>query len=690
MLKHLDILQVYNQSRCTPAARAVRFAAGLASQMGARNFVADAPPKGLANGFYALDETQIATDDIGTWTANADNGHQRIALQCVAPGERKQSNSPTVFIELEDWQTEETLFARSGLAYLLGDPEKRPLVPHANYAAHTVGYAVFAALISLATKLDRFGETDNAIVNAEGVLAWINWKSAVAASLGADSKRQGAKAEWPVLECRDGYAAFVFNERDWPQVCEMVGDPQLKAEQFSSFEDRQANREGYMKPIREWFLSKSKTELTQSFLDRSVPGAVACTIPDLLNDPLLRHRKTFYTRSDSVSVPQPAYRIAAEAPARISPQPRPTLTPSLPLSGLRVLDFGIITAGAGVSALLADLGADVIKVESKERFDPFRIWPGGPKGMESPVFKSNNRNKRAIALDLKSEDGVSTFLELAKSADIVIENYRRGVLDRLGLTFEALRDANPNILLASISSQGLEGPGAEHTTFGSTLEASSGFAAVTHYEDGRPVISGRNLNYPDQIVCLYAAAMITATVHDCKEMGVARHLDISQRDCAIYQLGDAIADASVNQPDHNAPDSAVSRPSVSTIVRCADGEFAALSAYDTETRQSIPGLSDHGSDHVSKWASQITAQEAVLAFLNAGGGGTIVRNGKNILEDDGYARSEIFTHSPNGTLVKGFPFQFVSSPMVIARDSPAIGEHTEEVLNQIHENSTTK
>ena len=690
MLSHLEVLQVYNHSHCTPAARAVRFAAGLASQMGAKVLVENALPNGCSEGFYKLDETRIKPDEVDAWALDAPDNTLRIALECLCPGESKRYKVPTVTVELEKWQTEETLFARSGIAYLLGDPAELPLVPKANFGAHTVGYAMFAALTGLATKRRRFGTIDDAVINAEGVLAWINWKSAVAASLGVDNKRQGKSAEWPVLKCRDGYAAFVFNERDWPEICDMVNDPQLRSSGFSTFEGRQADREGYMTPIRSWFLTKSKAELTQEFVKRAIPGAAACTISDLLSDPLLTHRGTFQTRPDGVTVPRPPFRIADEVVSGESSLSSCTATRALPLAGMRVLDFGIITAGAGVSALLADMGADVIKVESRERFDPFRIWPGGPKGKESPVFKSNNRNKRAIVLDLKSKDGVSTFLELARSADIVLENYRRGVLDRLGLSLSVLRKSNPNILLASISSQGLDGPGAEHTTFGSTLEASSGFAAVTSYEDGRPVISGRNLNFPDQIVCLYGAAMIAATAVDCQAQGVARHIDVSQRDCAIYQLGDEIAQAGVEAEKNGTALHEINGPLVSAIVRCADGECVALTAYTEAVVQLIADLKSDTLTDLEEWASRKTAEEAVSTFLNAGGGGTYVRKGKDILEDPNYAKSEIFTHSPGGALVKGFPFQFIDTPMEIWGDSPSIGQHTAELLENLEPSAATK
>ncbi|MCG8443081.1 MAG: CoA transferase, partial [Caulobacterales bacterium] len=529
-------------------------------------------------------------------------------------------------------------------------------------------------------KWRRFGAGDQAVVDGEGVLAWVNWKSAVMASIGQENKRKGRRAEWPVLDCKDGYAAFVFNERDWPNVVEMVDDPILRLEKYATFEGRQADRDGYMGAVRAWFRGRTKQELAEALVRRAIPGAPAATLTDLLSDPLMTHRATFERSPKGAMIPRPPHRVAREQDAPPTSAAPARSGGDLPLSGLRVLDFGIITAGAGVSALLADLGADVLKVESRERFDPFRAWPGAVTAGESPVFKSNNRNKRGIAIDLKAPGGVETFLELAQSSDIVLENYRRGVLDRLGLTFDALRAANPRIVLASISSQGLDGPGSTHTTFGSTLEASSGFASLTCYADGRPVISGRNLNYPDQIVCLYGAAIVAAAAVDCQARGVARHIDVSQRDCAVYQLGDVIAAVS-----HGAADDADTvrglsfRPALSRIFPCADGEYAALSGMDAGIAGTISGLASLAPDAVAAWAAERTADEAAEAFVQAGGGGVRARKGDDLVNDPGYLAGEIFSRRPNGALVKGFPFQFARSPMRIWGDSPAVGEHTEEV-----------
>jgi crotonobetainyl-CoA:carnitine CoA-transferase CaiB-like acyl-CoA transferase len=128
------------------------------------------------------------------------------------------------------------------------------------------------------------------------------------------------------------------------------------------------------------------------------------------------------------------------------------------LAGVRVIDFGQLTAGANTSSMLADLGADVIKIEAGTYMDLFRSVGARDSAPgwwnRSAPYHFTNRNKRCVALDLRTEEGRRLVFALVREADVVVENFRRGVLERLGLSYEAIAAANPRIVLASISSQG--------------------------------------------------------------------------------------------------------------------------------------------------------------------------------------------------------------------------------------------
>lgn len=211
-----------------------------------------------------------------------------------------------------------------------------------------------------------------------------------------------------------------------------------------------------------------------------------------------------------------------------------------------MIDLGWITAGAGSSALLHDLGADVVKVEGPGALDPFRTWGGASQAAEwwnrSPFYAATNRGKRSVCLDLKHADGRAALLLMLNSADVMVENFRRGVLDTLGLAPAMLRRRFPRLIIASISSQGEDGPDAHRVSFGSTLEATSGLAALTG-PGASPVVTGRELNYPDQVVCLFAAGAIVAALLERDRTGAGAHLDLSQRELTSFLLGEALVEA---------------------------------------------------------------------------------------------------------------------------------------------------
>jgi crotonobetainyl-CoA:carnitine CoA-transferase CaiB-like acyl-CoA transferase len=224
------------------------------------------------------------------------------------------------------------------------------------------------------------------------------------------------------------------------------------------------------------------------------------------------------------------------------------------LGDVRIADLTIITAGASATQILADYGADVVKVESGAWLDPFRTWDSGADFMESltepwnqsPPFQCVNRNKRSLALDLKAVAGREMFLRLVERSDVVTENFRDGVMDRLGLGFDALRAANPRIVVVSLSSQGTTGPERGYGSFGSTLDALSGLMSITGYDAKTPIWSTNEINYPDQVASIFGAAMVLLGLRQRDATGEAVRVDVSQRELVTSMIGEAVLDYTVN------------------------------------------------------------------------------------------------------------------------------------------------
>ena len=225
------------------------------------------------------------------------------------------------------------------------------------------------------------------------------------------------------------------------------------------------------------------------------------------------------------------------------------------LRGVRIADLTIITAGPNATQMLADLGAEVVKVESGQNPDPFRFWhaPLGSAAEAAPepwnwscMFNTLNRNKLGVVLDLKHPLGKEAFLRLVKVSDAVTENFRQGVMDRLGLGFDDLRRVNPRIILLSIGSQGSTGPEKGYRSYGSTLDALSGLMSLTGYEDSPPVWSGQGMNYPDQVASIFSAGLLLAAVRYRDRTGQACFLDLSQREFVTTMIGEHVLETTIN------------------------------------------------------------------------------------------------------------------------------------------------
>jgi crotonobetainyl-CoA:carnitine CoA-transferase CaiB-like acyl-CoA transferase len=364
-----------------------------------------------------------------------------------------------------------------------------------------------------------------------------------------------------------------------------------------------------------------------------------------------------------------------------------------PLSGCRVLDMGIITAGAAASALLADLGAEVIKVESPNYRDPFRHWSAESAGDEGPqmppLFRATNRNKTGISVDLKDPQGYRVFARLVERSDIVVENFRRGALERLGLSYERLRALNPNIILASISSQGETGPEARYVSFGSTLEAVGGLAWLTGYRGGAPVVSGVDLNYPDQVVAIFAAGMIATAWYARRSGQGGVHLDISQRELTTFLLGEAFATASQADLPRSGNDQAPHL--VQDCFRSRDEQWIAVTVDvdDLERLHGLVGMRwpaydiEQARARLTAWITQCDGAVALAGLQSARIAAATVLNGEQVFANWCQRPDFALVRSPDGEVAKGFPFQLDGAALAVTRNAPDLGADTHDVLTRV-------
>lgn len=210
-----------------------------------------------------------------------------------------------------------------------------------------------------------------------------------------------------------------------------------------------------------------------------------------------------------------------------------------PLRGVKVLDLTRVLSGPFCTMVLADLGADVVKVERPEGGDDGRHFgPFLPTG-ESGYFASVNRGKQSIALDLKDDADRETFLALVDKADVLVENFRPGAMDRLGLGSATLMARNPGLIYASITGFGRTGPDAGQAAYDVIVQARSGLMSVTGHDAAEPVRVGSSIS--DILAGLYAAIGICASLRERDRSGRGADLDISMLDCSVSILENAVA-----------------------------------------------------------------------------------------------------------------------------------------------------
>ena len=205
-----------------------------------------------------------------------------------------------------------------------------------------------------------------------------------------------------------------------------------------------------------------------------------------------------------------------------------------PLEGIKILDLTTVISGPSATMLLADQGADVIKIESMHRPDHAR-GAGNANQSVTSVFLNNNRNKRALALDLKTEEGVEVFFKLAATADVVIQNFRPGVVDRLGIGEDALRSRYPGLIYVSISGFGDQGPLSHKPVYDPIIQAISGLTTVQAGSDTERPRLIRTI-VPDKLTGIVAAQAISSALVQKLRTGEGQHVKLSMLDAVINFL----------------------------------------------------------------------------------------------------------------------------------------------------------
>jgi len=371
------------------------------------------------------------------------------------------------------------------------------------------------------------------------------------------------------------------------------------------------------------------------------------------------------------------------------------------LSGVRVVELTTMITGPLAGMLLADLGASVIKIENREGGDPFRSFRGG---RYSGHFVSYNRNKRSLTLDLRTPQGREICLSLLRQADVLIDNFRHGVLDRLGLSDAVLREANPRLIHASITGFGASGPYRDRPSYDAVAQALGGVLSQ-FIDPERPEVAGPTLS--DNISGFYAAYGVLGALYERERTGKGRRIETSMLEATIAFAPDGF----VNHQRHGLTIGPRTRVSMSQsyAFRCADGRVLALHLSSQQkfwegliTALERPGLLTH-PDYATReqrianykalwaelgrtfatrprdeWAARLEAQDVPFAP---------VLSVEEVTEDPQVRHLGTFyrvAHPSEGEVSGAFPPLRIDGdrPGPIA-PPPTLGEHTDEILAEL-------
>ncbi|MEM7365889.1 MAG: CoA transferase, partial [Pseudomonadota bacterium] len=641
-----------------------------------------------------------------------------------------------------DWQGSHLVnCAVGGWANFCGTPDREPLQAGGAITETLVGaYAAAATLIAAFGRL-RHGGGEHIDVSAqEAVLAGASIPTLMYEYRGAlptrySSVGSGAGASY-MLETSTGYIGLnALTRAQWRMLCafldraDIADDPYYATVNWSTPDDRLEEIRG---AFQEALAGRTAEELFHAAAEARVPFGL---VPDLkaITELLPHQERQFFTQlehPDAGVVPVPGVPFVSTV---MKPRPyRPPLQgehtsevleaidnessstprypeqsdPTLPLEGIRVLDLSMFFAGPVAAQIAADMGADVIKIESVQRIDGWRGSASGgteelPAWEASPFFNWVNRNKRDVTLNLTDRRGQDILKHLVRDADVLIENFTPRVMANFGLDYEVLKTINPKLVMISLSGFGAGTSWRDYVAFGMSTEQMSGVSHLTGYENNVPMFTG--MTGGDLFAGVMGITAVTAALHHREHTGEGQHMDFSQLEACTLYLGDAVTGWTLAGVDRGRTGNGHLVHAPHGIYRCTDDRWIAISCQSDTQWQTLCDLAgwtswqtkfgdaptrrasaDEIDAAVSGWTSEQNHIELMRVLQERGVPAGAVMNGPELLADPQLAaRGSFLAQDRPGLGIKHYPnqpFRLRNAPSSPVSRAPLLGEHTEEVL----------
>ena len=631
------------------------------------------------------------------------------------------------------------------------DPDSQPpLAPGCELADYVTGVVAAADTMVALSYRDAYGVGQ--LVDVSGMEGVAN---AIRGTLGrlhatTDPLPPRRKTGFPwVSACKDGYiSTSVVRDNWWRTLKEIMGKPEwAESEIFDTSPGRMENADALELLVNEWLLQHNRDEIYQLALSHHMPGFPVLSIPELLQSPQLRARKSFveveHPLAGKMTQPGPAAQYA-RTPATVRGQaPRlgehndevrgephrrgvaagdgeavggaaPARAPAgnLPLSGIRVADFGWILSVPHATAWLGTLGAEVIRIESQTNPDQLRAGGMNPAQAtdgitginRSASFNSLNFGKKSVTLNLRDPAGVALAKEIVRRSDVVTENFSAGTMDRLGLGYETLSELKPDILMMSGSALGNTGPEREATGWGPNSMAVAGVPYLTGYVGGPP--ASLDGSFPDFLIGTQMAQVLLAAIHERRRTGKGQYIDVSMAETVLAMVPEPVIDYAMNGRESLRRGNRHPAMAPQGVYRCSgDDQWVAISVAGDEQWQGLrralgnpawatdaayDSLKGRIEGHdaidagITTWTREREHYEVMHCLQAEAVAAVPVLDAEAVARDPqmqalGYM-VEIDHEVVGKRVMPGIPGRFSAMPQLDYRGSPLLGEHNEEVF----------
>ena len=476
--------------------------------------------------------------------------------------------------------------ALSGVAWSLGSPERKPLSLPPGVIEHQAGVVLASSSLLALQVAEDCGRGRLVDISLADILAsYIGGNSRLYIHHGLQWHRSGRRAPgsggaypYVILPCKDGeVCVFGRTPEEWQRLVAVMGNPAWASD--PRYQDLRALGQQYPEEgdelIKPWLAKHTKAELEKIALENNLILSPVRDFADVLNTQQFDHRKFFHSMEitgKSVKVPNLPFKVTearnddaeniahtllahksipfTHAPKACSPQP---------LSGIRVLDFGWVWSAPWVSTMLAELGAEVIKVEHAKRPDNLRLSGrvirdgkkvDGPSKEMSPIYHQVNHGKLGITLNAKEPRAVELLKRLVAMSDIVVENMSPGTMERTHLGYDTLREVNPKIVMLSMSAAGQFGPQSNMRAYAPNMSSSSGLESLVGYRNESP-IGALCFALGDPNASSHAVLAVLAALSRVRATGLGCHIDLAQIEALVGVLRPYLIDSQMN--DQQSP-----------------------------------------------------------------------------------------------------------------------------------------